>query len=592
MEKEQLEAMRHSCEHALTMAMMRLWPGKIKAAMGPATDDGFYFDFDSEVKISEADFDKIEKEMAKIIKDNLPMIKDEMTVAEAREFFSRNTYEGNEYKHEWLDEIEGRGEKVSVYWMGEKGGDMPNTFVDICSGPHVESTGKIGAFKLLKVAGAYWHGDEKNKMLQRVYGTAFATQEDLDKYLTMMEEAKNRDHRKLGVELDLFTFSDLVGPGLALWTPKGTLLRNTLDEYVWQLRKERGYTKVTIPHITKKALYEKSGHWDKFATELFHITTREGHEFAMKPMNCPHHTQIYDHVRRSYRELPQRYAETTMVYRDEQTGELSGLSRVRCITQDDAHVFLRESQVKEEIFKIWDIIEIFYKATGFGKMRVRLSFHDPDHFEKYLGEKEVWERTENQLRELAQERGVEVFEAKGEAAMYGPKVDFIAVDSIGREWQVATVQLDRNLPERFDLNCINEKGEQERIVMLHAAIMGSIERFLSILIEHHAGAFPVWMAPVQIQLVPVSAKHVEGAKNLLTELVELGIRVDIDEADETVGNKVRKAVGQKIPYIVVVGDKELAGEDWMIRVRGQENQEKMKKEEFVEKVLDETRERK
>jgi threonyl-tRNA synthetase len=333
---------------------------------------------------------------------------------------------------------------------------------------------------------------------------------------------------------------------------------------------------------------ETSGHWQKFADELFKVTTREGHEFALKPMNCPHHTQIYNHVARSYRNLPQRYAETTMVYRDEQTGELSGLSRVRCITQDDAHVFCRENQVKEEMFKVWDIIEAFYQATGFGKLQVRLSLHDPEQFEKYLGTKEVWQKTENQLRELVKERGVDAYEAKGEAAMYGPKIDFIAKDALGRDWQVATIQIDRNLPERFDLTCMNEEGQKERIVMIHAAIMGAIERFLSILIEHHAGAFPVWMSPTQIQLVPVSQKFLTGVEGLAQELQTQGLRVEIDDADETVGNKVRKAVEQKIPYVVVLGGKELQeGKEWTIRKRGQEEQLTMTKESFLDQVLQE-----
>jgi len=599
MENEKLYALRHSTEHVLTMTMLRIWGKKIKAAMGPATDEGFYFDFDSEIKISEADFEKIEKEMAKIIKADLPIVKDEMSVDEAKEFFSKGTYEGNEYKHEWLDAIKDRGEKVSVYWFGEKGKDIPETFVDICAGPHLASTSKIGAFKLTKVAGAYWHGDEKNKMLQRIYGTAFATQKELDDYLNLIEEAKKRDHKKLGKELGLFTFSDLVGAGLPLWTPKGTLLRNTLDEFVWELRQAKGYQKVTIPHITKKDLYETSGHWAKFSNDLFKINTREGHEFAMKPMNCPHHTQIYDCEQRSYRDLPQRYAETTMVYRDEQTGELSGLSRVRCITQDDAHVFCREGQLRDEFYAIWDIIETFYQKCGFPELKIRLSLSDPDHMEKYLGDRTVWDKAEDQLRGFISERGKNFVEAKGEAAFYGPKIDFMTKDSLGREWQVATIQADRNMPKNFQLFCKNEQGEDEQVVMIHAAIMGSIERFASILIEHHAGVFPTWLSPVQVQFAPVSAKHVEGAKQLAGEFAGLGIRVQVDEADETVGNKVRKAVGQKIPYIVVVGDKELgltpstgSGQAWMIRVRGKEDQEKMSKEEFVERVLQEIKDKK
>lgn len=596
MKDEKLETMRHSCAHLVAAAVQELYP-EAKFGVGPIVENGFYYDIKFPGDFGENDLKEIEKMAIKLKNKNIPFVRKEMNIDEAIKYFAEKK---QDFKVSLLEDLKEKGTtKMNAEELQDVGANVENVsvyetgnFVDLCRGPHVESSAKVGSFKLTKLAGAYWRGSEKNPMLSRIYGICFETEKELDAYLKQIEEAKKRDHRKLGVELDLFTFSELVGPGLALWTPKGTLLRNTLDDFVWQLRKERGYTRVTIPHITKKALYEKSGHWDKFSEELFHITTREGHEFAMKPMNCPHHTQIYCHVPRSYRELPQRYAETTMVYRDEQSGELSGLSRVRCITQDDAHVFVRESQVKEEMFKIWDIIEIFYKASGFGALKVRLSMHDPEHFEKYLGTKEIWEQTENQLRELAKERGVEVFEAKGEAAMYGPKVDFMAVDSLGREWQVATIQVDRNLPERFDLDCINEKGEKERIVMLHAAIMGSIERFLSVLIEHHVGSFPVWMCPVQVALVTVSENHVEGAKALMDELLAAGVRVELDEGDESISNKVRKAAKQKVPYIIVVGDKEIAGEPLMVRVRGQEEQLKMTKEEFIEKVRKEIVERK
>ena len=574
---EQLEHVRHSAAHMLAAAILNLYPGT-KLGIGPTVENGFYYDFlfPSGVVISETDLESIEIKMRQIIKGDHNFIGRTISAAEAEVEEAEQPF-----KLELIREFSSEGKELTIYESGP--------FKDLCRGGHVENTKEIpvGGLKLQRVAGAYWRGSEKNPMLTRIYGLLFETKEELDSYLEKLEEAKKRDHRKLGAELDLFTFSDLVGAGLALWTPKGTLLRNTLDDFVWQLRKERGYEKVSIPHITKKDLYETSGHWDKFKDDLFKITTREGHEFAMKPMNCPHHTQIYNHLARSYRDLPQRYAETTMCYRDEQSGELHGLSRVRGFAQDDAHVFCRESQVKEEMFKIWDIIEAFYKAVGFGELRVRLSLHDPKNFEKYLGTKDVWERTEKQLREMVQERGVEAFEALGEAAMYGPKIDFMAKDSIGREWQVATIQIDRNQPERFDLVCTNEQGEKERIVMVHAAIMGSIERFLSILIEHHAGAFPVWVSPVQVQLAPVSSKHVDGARDLVKELSAAGIRVGIDEADETIGNKVRKAAGQKIPYIVVVGDKELGGEPWMIRVRGQKDQISMSKTAFIEKVVGE-----
>ncbi|MBP6859397.1 MAG: threonine--tRNA ligase [Candidatus Magasanikbacteria bacterium] len=581
MTNEQLDHIRHSAAHMLAAAILDLYPGT-KLGIGPTVENGFYYDFlfPEGVVVSEANLKDIEKKMKHIIKGNHKFVGRKVTASEAEA-----EEKDQPFKLELIKEFAGEGKELTIYESGP--------FKDLCRGGHVENTNQIplDGLMLQRVAGAYWRGSEKNPMLTRIYGLLFETKEELDGYLEKLEEAKKRDHRKLGAELDLFTFSDLVGAGLALWTPKGTLLRNTLDDFVWQLRKERGYEKVSIPHITKKDLYETSGHWDKFKDDLFKITTREGHEFAMKPMNCPHHTQIYNHLSRSYRDLPQRYAETTMCYRDEQSGELHGLSRVRGFAQDDAHVFCRESQVKEEMFKIWDIIELFYKAVGFGDLRVRLSLHDPKNFEKYLGTKEVWERTEKQLREMVQERGVEAFEALGEAAMYGPKIDFMAKDSIGREWQVATIQIDRMQPERFDLVCTNEQGEKERIVMVHAAIMGSIERFLSILIEHHAGAFPVWVSPVQVQLAPVSSKHVDGARILLKELSEAGIRVGIDEADETIGNKVRKAAGQKIPYIVVVGDKELGGEPWMIRVRGQKDQIKMEKAEFVQKVQVEIKEK-
>src|SRR3990167_7672950 len=409
----------------------------------------------------------------------------EVSANEAKDIFPDNPY-----KKEIIDELTKKGEKITLYTSG--------SFTDLCRGGHVENAKDIkpNSFKLSHVAGAYWRGNEKNPQLTRIYGLAFATKDELQKHLVMLEEAKKRDHKKLGIELDLFTFSDLVGPGLPLWTPKGTLLRDTLDNFVWELRKEYDYQRVDIPHITKKDLYEKSGHWNKFEDELFKIIKREEHLFAIKPMNCPHHVQIYARKPWSYRELPQRYTSTTKCYRDEQSGELSGLARVRAFTQDDAHVFCRISQSKEEIQKIWEIVHAFYGTVGL-KLRLRLSLRDPNHPEEYLGDKSHWNKAEEVLREVANENKTKFFEAPGEAAFYAPKLDFMATDSLGREWQVATIQLDVSMPESFDLTCINEKGEKERIVMIHAAIMGSIERFLSVIIEHFAGAFPVWLSPVQ-----------------------------------------------------------------------------------------------
>ena len=377
----------------------------------------------------------------------------------------------------------------------------------------------------------------------------------------------SRDHRALGRELDLFTFSDLVGPGLPLWTPRGTLVRDLLDDFVWELRKKRGYEKVAIPHITKKELYETSGHWDKFKDDLFRITTREGDEYALKPMNCPHHIQIFSRRPMSYREMPQRYAETTIQYRDEQSGELNGLSRVRAITIDDAHAFCRESQMKDEFLKVWDIIQEFYGTFGFS-LRIRLSFHDPKQQEKYLGDKKRWELAESVLREIAKEKGADAFEGIGEAAFYGPKLDFMAKDSLGRDWQVATIQLDMNMPEQFDLTCVNEKGEKERIVMIHAAIMGSIERFLSVILEHLEGKLPFWLSPMQVKILPVSEKHKEYAHEVLNTLREAGIRVEVDDSNETLGKKIRAAKTGKIPYLLVVGDDEVSAKTATLEGRG------------------------
>ncbi len=404
------------------------------------------------------------------------------------------------------------------------------------------------------------------------------------------EDSKKRDHKELGPQLDLFTFSDLVGPGLPLWTPKGTILRILLDEFVWQLRKERGYERVEIPHITKKELYEKSGHWEKFKDELFQIKTREGHLFAVKPMNCPHHTQIYARKPWSYRELPQRYSNTTMCYRDEQTGELGGLSRVRSFTQDDAHAFCRMGQIKEEFLKVWDIIHEFYGAFGFS-LQIRFSRHDPKQPEKYLGDKKHWATAENILGEIIKEKKVDAIDGMGEAAFYGPKLDFMAKDSLGREWQVATIQLDLNMPDRFDLTCINENGDNEKIAMIHAAIMGSIERFLSILIEHTGGAFPLWLSPVQAIILPVSEKFTGYANDVFAKSRENNIRVEISVANETLGKRIREAEMKKIPYVLVVGEKEEKEKNVSIRhySRGQEGKTSI--EELIKKIKKEIKDK-
>lgn len=405
------------------------------------------------------------------------------------------------------------------------------------------------------------------------------------------EDLGKNDHRRLGKELDLFLFSDLVGPGLPLWTPRGTLLRNLLDDFVWQLRQKYDYQKVEIPHITKKDLYVKSGHWDKFGDELFKITTREGHEFVMKPMNCPHHIQIFKRKIHSYRNLPQRYANTTMCYRDEQTGELSGISRTRAFTQDDAHVFCRFDQIKEETFKIWNIIDEFYGAAGFN-LSVRLSLHDPKKPEEYLGDSSMWENAENQLRKIVKERGVKASEIIGEAAFYGPKIDFMATDSLKRQWQVATIQLDLNLPERFDLICVNEKGENERIAMVHAAIMGSIERYLSILIEHYGGAFPLWLSPVQVKVLPIGEKQNAYAEDVFKTLRENNIRVERDDSDETLGKKIRNAKLEKVPYFLVIGDKEVEDKTVTLESRDGEKSKVLSVDNLLKKLNKEIEDKK
>ena len=405
------------------------------------------------------------------------------------------------------------------------------------------------------------------------------------------QEMDKNDHRVIGKELDLFTFSELVGSGLPLWTPKGTILREELDKFVWELRVKYGYERVTIPHITKRELYEKSGHWEKFREDLFKFTSREGKEYALKPMSCPHHTQIFNRKPQSYREMPHRYAETTMVYRDEQSGELGGLTRVLSITQDDAHVFCRHNQVKEEFLKIWDIVDTFYKTFGFS-LKVRLSFRDPKEQKKYLGTKEIWDKAEKELLKIAEERRANYFEGPGEAALYGPKLDFMAKNSVGREWQIATIQLDMNLPERFDLTCVNEKGEKERITMIHAAITGSLERCIAILIEHYEGNFPLWLSPVQVKVIPVRENHNEYAKKVFELLKENNIRAEFDDADLNLGTKVRNAKNNKIPYWIVIGDKEIEAKKVTLESRDKGQLDQISKEELISKFLEEIKNKK
>ena len=574
---EKLTHIRHSLAHLLGASIMKLYPGS-KITLGPAIDNGFYYDVDVNGKIADADLAKIETTMKEIHKTWKTFEKKVLSKEEALKIF-----EGNEYKIELINEITSKKEEITVYQSGE--------FLDLCRGGHIDNMSKIkeDSFKLDRVAGAYWRGDEKNKMLTRIYGLAFETKKELDAYVIQQEEAKKRDHRKIGKEMGLFVFSDLVGAGLPLWTPRGTIIRELLNDYIWDLRKIRGYQKVTIPHITKKELYETSGHWSKFADDLFKITTRENHLYAMKPMNCPHHTQIFNSELHSYKDMPERYAETTMVYRDEQSGELSGLSRVLSITQDDSHVFCRENQIEAEVMAIWEIIETFYNSFGF-ELKVRFSRHDPLYMEKYLGDKEIWAKAEEALKKLIEKKGASWIDGLGEAAFYGPKIDFISHDSIGRVLQVATIQLDFNMPKNFGLTCINEKGEKEQVVMIHCAVMGSIERFLSTLIEHLAGIFPLWLSPVQVIILPISEHQKEYASDIYKKLKESDIRVELDDSNESLGKKIRNAKMQKIPYLIVVGDKEKEAK--VITVEGRvEKLEGITIEKFTERLKKEISEK-
>ena len=591
MNQEQLNAMRHSLAHITAQAVQRLWP-EARFGVGPVVENGFYYDIDIPgVKISEDDFGKIEAEMRKVIAENFLFERSEKHVDEAI-CWAQDAKQI--YKVELLNDLKRAGttvakdldasemgtiaegnaavENVSFYTDGD--------FTDLCRGPHAESTGKVGAFKLMRVAGAYWRGKETNPQMQRLYGVAFASQEELGIHLKMLEEAKARDHRKLGKELDLFTFSELVGPGLPLWTPRGTILRNKLDAFVQTLRDEVGFEQVAIPHITKKDLYERSGHWAKFSDELFKSQSREGHEFALKPMNCPHHTQIYASQPRSYRDLPIRYRETTTCYRDEQSGELNGLSRVRAFNQDDAHIFCRASQVEHEALAIWDIIDKFYGGLGFGELKVRFSTHDPDNMAAYLGEEAKWQEVESQLLNVVKHRVGDAFmPGIGEAAFYGPKIDFMAKDALGRTWQVATIQLDFNQPENFDLTCTDEQGNPERIVMVHCAIMGSLERFLSIYIEHSAGWFPFWAAPEQIRILTINdtvKDYVDEITSILSEIVLMQplkyneVRFTTDDRNESLGKKIRAATEMKIPVQLIVGPKDKEARQVSLRTRSGE----------------------
>jgi len=561
-----LEIMRHSCEHILHQAMIELFPG-LKRAMGPATDEGFYHDFDPSppaggsgqvYKISEADFPKIEKRMREIIKKDLPFIKKEISIVKARKLFK-----DNQYKQEWLDEIalrqtQGKKEKVTVYWTGEP--DQTGSDVDLCSGPHVKSTGKIGPFKLLKIAGAYWRGDEKNKMLTRIYGTCFSTKKELDDYLWQIEETKKRDHRKIGKELDLFLFDDEVGQGLPLFLPNGAILRNEIINFAFNTYLKRGYLPVSTPHIANINLWKHSGHWDFYKEGMYAPFGIDEEQYTLKPMNCPAHVKIYDSKIRSYRDLPIRYTEMGTVYRYEKSGVLHGLTRVRGFTQDDAHIICRPDQLLDELIEMIDLTEFILNSFGFKNLRFHLSVRDPLTPEKYMGKDKDWKFAEKMLEQALKAKGYKDFPRdEGEAVFYGPKIDLKIADVLGREWQLSTIQIDFNLPQRFKMSYIDKDSKKKQPFILHRALLGSIERFTGILIEHYAGAFPVWLAPVQVKIIPIANRHQEYGEKILKKLLAEDVRTEIDNRSGTMEAKIRDATLQKTPFMIIIGDREIKG---------------------------------
>ncbi|HHZ17288.1 MAG TPA: threonine--tRNA ligase [Peptococcaceae bacterium] len=566
------DAYRHTSSHVLAQAVQRLFPGT-KLAIGPAIDDGFYYDFDTEVTFTPDDLAKIEAEMEKIIKEDLPLVRKEISREEAIAFFKEK---GENYKVELIEDLpEDAG--ISVYQQGD--------FIDLCAGPHVPSTGKIKAFKLMSVAGAYWRGSEKNKMLQRIYGTSFAKKADLDEYLYRLEEAKKRDHRKLGQELKLFAVMD-EGPGFPFFFPKGMVLRNELENYWRQIHREWRYNEIKTPIILNQELWKRSGHWNHYKENMY-TTTIDEEAYAIKPMNCPGAILVYSSELHSYRDLPIRIAELGLVHRHELSGALHGLMRVRSFTQDDAHIFCLPEQITDEIKGVIDLVDSVYKMFGF-PYHVELSTKP----EKYMGSDEAWETATSALENALREKGMEYKINPGDGAFYGPKIDFHLQDSLGRTWQCGTIQLDFQMPEKFEISYIGEDGQKHRPVMIHRVVFGSIERFIGILTEHYAGAFPTWLAPVQVKVIPITERQLEYAQKLGEELFAEGIRVEVDERSEKVGYKIREAQMEKVPYMLVVGDKELASGAVALRTRKEGDRGTMDFDEFKKLLHEEIRQKK
>jgi len=577
-----IEAVRHSLSHLMSMAVQELY-SNVGLGVGPIIENGFYQDYDLPEAINPEILPKLEKRIKELIKKNIEFKQRDVDFKEAYEL-----YKHDPYKTELIDDLKAAGEKKVSFYKSD-------WFDNLCAGPHVKSTKEINpeAFKLTKIAGAYWRGDEKNKMLTRIYGVALESKEELGAYLEMMAEAEKRDHRKLGQELDLFCFSDLVGPGLPLYTPKGTIIIDELQKHVENVCRKYGFQKVKTPHLAKKILFETSGHAAKFADELFSVTSPKDHEFNLKPVQCPHQTQIYASKIRSYKELPIRYMESDRQYRAEKSGEIGGLNRVYAITVEDGHSFCTVDQVKEEIKNMVNIIRDFYTSLGLWKNHwVSLSVRDYEHPEKYIGDKKDWDLCEKILQEISDEMKLEAQRREGEAALYGPKLDFMFKDAIGKEIQIPTVQIDFATPKRFGLYYINEKGEKVPPVMVHRAILGSYERFLALIIENFAGAFPVWLSPVQACIIPVSEKFKEYAESVGAQFSESNVRFEIDASDESLGKRIREAEKQKIPYILVVGGKEETANLVAVRTRNKKEQETISTEKFIENILKEIAEKK
>ncbi|MEI8339037.1 MAG: threonine--tRNA ligase [bacterium] len=575
MNEEQLHKARHSIAHLMAGAIQELYPDA-KNTIGPAIDNGFYYDYDFATPISDKDLNKIENKMRELSKKWDTFEQKFVTPAEAREMFKDNPY-----KLELIDGIEKDGQQVSIYTSG--------SFFDLCSGPHVANMKEIdlGGFKLLKLAGAYWRGDEKNKMLTRIYGLAFENKAKLEEYLTQLSEAEKRDHRKLGKEMGLFIFSDLIGPGLPIYTFKGNAIRKEIMKYSNELQSAIGFQEVHTPNMNKAELFKVSGHYEKYKEDMMKVVSNYSkEEYFLKPMNCPQHTQVYAAEKRSYRDLPIRIADFANLYRDERPGELNGLTRLRCFCQDDGHAFCREDQIKQEFNNVLSAVN---KALTTYKMSyvVRLSLWDSTKPEKYLGDKEVWEKAQKLLEEILIESKVEYVVGVGEAAIYGPKMDFISTDALGRKWQISTIQLDLIMPVRFGLTYTDSDGKEKTPIMIHRALIGSPERFMGILIEHYAGNFPVWLSPMQVKIIPVRENHNEFAKKISDQLKSLDVRVDFDDRDEGMGKKIRAGKNERVPYMIVIGDKEMAENILTIESRDTGAQEKMSTEQFVEKITKE-----